>query len=418
MQERYHGVTTRFLRENERLIPTKENKLPFVIEPATAELGSVDFLQSFLSMHSNNIMHDIATYGAVLLRGFNITSTKEFEKTILTIDGMQGMRHFFMSEPGRELVDNLDYVFHTNSKIKTGGTLHLGGFHNENYYSPDVPSYISFCCFNPAKLGGETGLIHMGSVYEKLDIALKEQLEKKTFFVSKWPLAVIANRYQIKLEIAKKACVDFGLRVENDNFIVMHKPSVFKHPVIGKKIIQANLCAEIPALNDAILNHFISDYVGLKWMIHKLAWKYVGYHRLRKLSFMLPVLFHHPMKFFKMRKQVMQRIKQYNSNTYPRINSVFNADDIKTLAASMRDSYASFLWQKGDILLIDNLQVAHAGMPGKTNKKFPRKIRAMLCNPFKLSYLNEDSGLQNKDELLPETLGEIMHKIKSAHEQI
>lgn len=411
MREQCNGVTTRFLRENERLIPSKENKLPLVIEPASLEFASVDFIQSFLSTYSAEIANDIASYGAVLLRGFNVNSTKEFENTILSIQGMQGMSHLFMSEPGRERVDDLEYVFHTNTKVKTGGTLHLGGFHTENYYSPDVPNYISFFCLDPAKLGGETGLVHMGNVYEKLDASLREQLEKETFFVSKWPLGVIANRYQINPLDAKKACIDFGLGIENNNFITMHKPSVFQHPITNKKIIQANLCAELPALNDAILNHFMPNYTGRKWLLHKAAWKYIGYHRLRKLSLMLPALLHHPIKFLKMRKQIKQRMKQYSNNSHPRINSVFKPDDIKTLAATMRDNYASFLWKKGDVLIVDNLQVAHAGMPGKTNKTFPRKIRAMLCNPFKINYGDLASGQQAIGEQLDKTLGEIMHKM-------
>lgn len=409
--DQYNGVVTRFLRDYERLIPTQENQLPVVIEPASAESASFDFLQSYLTRHSSDILNDLAMYGAVLLRGFQINSTKEFEKTVLSIQGMQGMAHLFMSEPGRERVDGLDYVFHTNSKIKTGGTLHLGGFHTENYYSPDVPNYISFYCIEPAKLGGETGLIHMGSVYEKLDDGLKEALEKKTFFVSKWPLPIIANRYQIKPTCAKKACIDFGLDSDSDHSIIMHKPSVFKHPVTSKKIIQANLCAELTDLNDAILDHFIPDYKGLKWMIHKAAWQYIGYDRLRKLSLMMPALIRHPLKFLKMRKQIKKRMAQYSNNNHPRIKSVFSAFDIKTLAATMRDSYASFIWQKGDVLIIDNLQVAHAGMPGKTNKKYPRKIRAMLCNPLKINYSHCASGIQLKETMRCETLGEIMHKI-------
>jgi len=62
-------------------------------------------------------------------------------------------------------------------------------------------------------------------------------------------------------------------------------------------------------------------------------------------------------------------------------------------------------------LIIDNLQVAHAGMPGKTTKGFPRKIRAMMCNPFKMNYSCDAAGLQDKEIALQETLGEIMHKL-------
>lgn len=411
MDEQYIGIKTRFLRNDERLIPSKENKLPLVIEPASPEFAAGDVIRSFLSTNSYQIIENLASYGAILLRGFDIHSTKEFEKTILSIQGMQGMGHLFMSEPGRERVDDLEYVFHTNTKVKTGGTLHLGGFHTENYYSPDVPHYISFFCLSPAKLGGETGLIHMGNVYERLDGSLKETLEKKSFFVSKWPITVIANRYQTKPIDVKNACIDFGLNIENEQFITMHKPSVFKHPITEKKIIQANLCAELPMLNDVILKNFMPDYRGRKWMLHKAAWKFIGYHRLRKLSLMLPALLHHPIKFFKMRKQIQQRMKQYSNNSYPRINSAFKMNDIKTLAASMRDSYASFLWKKGDILIVDNLQVAHAGMPGKTNKRCSRQIRAMLCNPVKINYSKSESGLHDNVERLHETLGEIMHKI-------
>ncbi|MDP1603155.1 MAG: TauD/TfdA family dioxygenase [Legionella sp.] len=417
MKERYSGMTTRFLREDERLFSTMEETLPLVIEPVDNSWDA-NALQAFLTNNSKAILDDIATYGAVLLRGFTVGSTKEFEQTVLSIQGMRGMSHLFMSEPGRHLVDGLDYVFHTNSKIKTGGTLHLGGFHNENYYSPDVPSYISFFCLSPAKSGGETGLINMGRVYEKLDASLKEQLEKNPFFVSKWPLAVIANRYKISLEDAQKACVEFGLNLEENNHVVMHKPNVFKHPVTGENIIQANLCAELPALNDGILTHFTRHYTGWNWMVHKAAWTFLGYQRLRKYSLMLPELIRHPVRFFRMQKLIKQRISQYNSSPYPRIKSVFKPEDIQKLAALMHESYASFLWKKGDVLLIDNLQIAHAGMPGKTCKKFPRTIRAMLCNPFKISYSKTAPGLQHTENLLDATLGEIMQEISDKSKEL
>lgn len=405
------NVISRFLQSQESFIASKEKTLPLVIEPASAEFATPEFLQTFLAEHSSDIQQHIASYGAVLLRGFQVDTTKLFEQTVLSIQGMQGMSHLFMSEPGRERVDGLDYVFHTNNRVKTGGTLHLGGFHTENYYSPDVPSYISFCCLEPAKWGGETGLIHMSQVYAKLDEALKEKLEKKAFFVSKWPIPVIANRYHITPAKVKAVCVEFGLPVEDEKFVVMHKPSVFTHPVTGKKIVQANLCAEIPALNDRVLRHFIRDYRGFRWMMHRMAWKYIGYQRLRQWSLMLPALTRHPINFFKMRKEIRQRMKQYSANSLPRINSVFNEADIKTLASAMRESYASFLWQKGDVLLVDNLQVAHAGMPGKTTKKHPRNIRAMLCNPFKMPYTPSALGLQEKGELLAATLGETMERL-------
>ena len=142
MDNKYPGVITRFLHQDERLILSKDvNELPLVIE--AQDRSDVPFLQSFIKSHSAALLEDIATYGAVLFRGFDINTDEQFEKTILTIQGFHGISEAFMSEEGRVHVGPLNYVLHTNAVYKTGGTLYLGGFHTENYYSPDVPSYIS-----------------------------------------------------------------------------------------------------------------------------------------------------------------------------------------------------------------------------------------------------------------------------------
>ena len=180
----YDGVTTRCLREDERLINTKETEMPLVLEAK----GRTDlqFFQDFLKANSENLLEDAGKHGALLFRGFDIQSDKDFEKAILSLDGLHGISEAFMSEHGRERVDGLKYVLHTNTIYKTGGTLYLGGFHSENYYSPDVPGFISFCCLKPPKLGGETGLINMEKVYEHLDGELKKKLEHRPYFVGKW----------------------------------------------------------------------------------------------------------------------------------------------------------------------------------------------------------------------------------------
>ena len=118
----------------------------------------------------------------MLLRGFAVVSDEDFGKTVLAIQGFRGISDAFMSEEGRIHAGNLKYVLYTNAVYKTGGTLYLGGFHSENYYTPDVPSYICFCCFKPSVLGGETGLINMEKMYQHLDEELKKKLENNDFF--------------------------------------------------------------------------------------------------------------------------------------------------------------------------------------------------------------------------------------------
>lgn len=189
----YPDVTTRFLKPEERLIQSEEKEMPLVLEAKEANRG-LPFLQEWMRTHATQIMHDVATYGAVLFRGFDIHNEQDFENALCSLPEIRGISEAFMSEEGRIPVGNLKYVLHTNAVYKTGGTVYLGGFHSENYYSPDVPAYISFCCFKPSLQGGETGLINMEKIYAELASDLQAELEKKPFFVGKWLLSDLAHK--------------------------------------------------------------------------------------------------------------------------------------------------------------------------------------------------------------------------------
>ncbi|HHF7375935.1 TauD/TfdA family dioxygenase [Legionella bozemanae] len=278
MHKEYQGVVTRFLRQEERLILSEEKEMPRVIE---AE-GSTDvaFLQQFLASNSKQIIEDMAHYGAVLLRGFNISTDEQFEKIILSIPEFRGISEAFMSENGRVHVDNLQFVLHTNSVYKTGGTLYLGGFHTENYYSADVPSYLCFCCFQPSELGGETGLINTQKIYAHLQDELKQKLEKNAFFVCKWSVAEIAERYQIPQDAVKKICKKFNLLLageEEEQFVYMYKPSVWEHPFTKEKALQINML-ELPTLNYELRKCFMKDYKGTSWFWHRFFLEIANFH--------------------------------------------------------------------------------------------------------------------------------------------
>lgn len=409
MHSEYSGVNVRFLNQDERLISSKENEMPLVIE--ANDSTDVEFLQKFLAAHSTQILADIAHYGAVLLRGFNISSDDEFEKTVLSIREIRGISDAFMSEEGRTHTGDSKYVLHTNAVYKTGGTLYLGGFHSENYYNPDVPSYISFCCFKPSIRGGETGLVNMEKVYEHLGAELKNRLEKNTFFVSKWLISEVLDRYKISEEEVEKICHYFDLPIlgkNNNKFILMYKPSVFVHPQTKKKSLQINLFELIP-LNAEMRKHFINDYKGKIWFWHRVVWRLPEFV-LKILEFFYVItasFFYSPSAALKILLSKLtsynasKKIKNIASFNKEKVGSCFNDKDIKNIAKLMREYYSSCLWQKGDILLVDNRKVVHAGMPGSG----PRIVRAMICNPLDMKYsFSEDGVFKCKDRAL-ESIG-------------
>lgn len=406
MLHKYKEVTTRFLRDEERLILSQEKEMPLVLEAKTHH--DVSFLQTFLANHSKYIIQDIAEYGAVLLRGFTITTDKQFESIILSIPEFRGIKEAFMAENGRTHVDNLEYVLNTNSVYKTGGTLYLGGFHTENYYSTDVPGYIFFYCAKPPALGGETGLINTQKIYEHLDPLLQQKIEKNSFYVAKWLVSEIAERYGISQERVEEIAAEFNLPIigsGHERFVAMYKPCVFIHPLTQEKSLQVNLF-ELSALNHYLRKCFKSDYKGKEWFWHRFLWSLPSpvFNTLEYLAIATIAFTHSPQKSYKILQTKLAHFWA-DKSTKPMMDKVgtcFNSEDIKKLAQSMRDNYCSCLWQKGDILLVDNRKVMHAGMPGKGE----RTIRAMISNPIAMNYSFQQSGLLYANERKTSGVGE------------
>lgn len=413
INNQYSDVRTRFLRNDERLIVSCEQEMPLVIEPQTHKDAA--FLQDFLKTNSHRIVEDIAQYGAVLLRGFDITSDEQFEKTVLSIPEFKGISDAFMAENGRVHVDNLQFVLHTNAVYKTGGTLYLGGFHTENYYSSDVPGYICFFCREPSLLGGETGLINSAKLYQDLSPALQEKLEKNPYFVGKWLVSEVANRYQIPAETVIKLCKQYKLPLIGegyDTLIAMYKPSVFEHPLTQEKALQINLF-ELASLNSALRKCFMNDYQGRPWFWHRFFWKLPMrlFNAIENLAVMTIAFFHSPKQSFRILRTKYSSYKAFKKyqSTLPntqRVGACFTESDVAKLAQSMRNNYCSCLWQKGDILLVDNKKVMHAGMPGVGS----RIIRAMICNPLDVTYDYPSQGCINAQDSSSDALGVCLQK--------
>ncbi len=227
---------------------------------------------------------------------------------------------------------------------------------------------------------------------------LKKKLEKNTFFVCKWLVSEVAERYKISEATIEKLCKHFDLPIVGtgkDKFILMYKPSVFEHPETKKKSLQINLFEVLP-LNVELRKCFMKDYQGATWFWHRFFWKLPAFALsiLERTYIMCASFFHSPKDAFTI---LFNKIKTHKAakkkNNAPAFNDTkvghcFDKADVQELAKLMRAYYSSCLWQKGDVLIIDNRKVVHAGMPGAG----PRLVRAMICNPMEMQYSFQESG--------------------------
>jgi hypothetical protein len=414
MQHSYPGVITRHLRPDERFIQSDEQEMPLVIE--ADQTKDLNFLHQFLQTHSSKILADIARYGAVLLRGFTITKEADFQSTILSIDGLRGIEHAFMAEEGRVAVDKQKYVLHTNAVYKTGGTLYLGGFHSENYYSTDVPFYICFWCKQPSAIGGETGLINMRKVYAHMPDTLKKKLEQQNFYAGKWRIDEISERYHLCDQTIEKIAASFKIPIigkGKNRFLLMFKPNVFIHPYTDSQALQINFF-EIAGLNEALRECFMQDYAGKTWFWHRLIWRLPRWLLMciERAYIIMASFLYSPRGsfnvFFNKIRSMVAAMRHGNRSILraqtQRVGSCFTQQDVAELAQRMRQYYCSCLWKPGDVLLVDNLQVVHAGMPGAGQ----RTLRAMICNPLEMDYAYGQSGVLSCKERQIDTVGKHM----------
>jgi hypothetical protein len=191
----------------------------------------------------------------------------------------------------------------------------------------------------------------------------------------------------------------------------MYKPSIFVHPRTKIESLQINLF-ELPTLNDALRKCFVADYTGKDWFWHRFVWRLPRsvFAVFEYISVMLISLFKSPKESLQiLRSKIATLISSRKIDTSPEFNKVkvrscFPEKDVKNLAKLIRQYYSSCLWQKGDILLVDNMKVAHAGMPGAG----PRLVRAMICNPLDIRYSHSAPGVLSCKKRTSETIGYYM----------
>lgn len=407
---RMDSALSRPLYESERPFPSLARNLPWVLE-AHGGTTAASALASLIRSRASEIHEQLSDHGAVLLRGFAVESPRDFEHVLGGVPFLRPMNRYFMSEPGRRLVSGTQHVFNTNSVARTGGGFVFGVFHSENYHSPDVPAYVSFCALRRSWLGSETCLVNMADVYAELPEALRRKLEETPCAASIWSLSSVAGRYQLDPDEAARRCREAGLSViedEGKKYVVLIKPSVYRHPSTGRLSLQANLFTTLPSFKDAALRCFLPHFSGAAWSLHRTVWRSGIDLALFALAAAVRLLvqpsearkFLHEILPERARRapglgafitELVENVRAFLRNDglhavlarsgMKTLADLFSQPDIEVLAAAVEKHASLFTWREGDILLLDNQQLLHAGMPGYG----PRELFAMFFNPLALN---------------------------------
>jgi alpha-ketoglutarate-dependent taurine dioxygenase len=295
--------------------------LPRVLEPGVGEVDLADWLQG----NRDHVIGELESAGAVLFRGFRIDTPERLERVAGTLCSELFNEN---GEHPRDSVSGNVYtpVFYPPEKQLL--------WHNENSFNPQWPKRIFFACATPPGRGGETPLVDSREVYRRIDPEIRELFERKGVMYMRnyapglglqwWRVFQSRDRAEVE-----EICGRGGFAVEwkeGDRLkTTCVRPAVIRHPDTGEAcwFNQAQhwhvSCLE-PEVRESLTASFAEDD--------------------------LP------------------------RNCYFGDGSTIPDAAMDRVLSVYRDLEVSFPWQRGDVVLVDNILAAH----GRNPFEGPRKI--------------------------------------------
>jgi len=321
------------LPSSEELIQTsflqQEQNLPLVITPDIQDLDIFDWVKNEKQFLESKLLK----YGAILFRNCQLNSIADFERLAQTICP--------------SLFGNYGDLPRTGVSDKVYGSTPYPAdktilFHNESSHLHCYPQKIWFYCVQPAQEGGETPIVDCRQIYQLLDTQLREKLEQKQ-------LMYVRNYIE-------------GLDVSWQDFFHTEDKSV-----VEKHCLQSEMEFEWLPNN------------GLRTSKKRPA---IAQHPITKeKTFFNQIQLHHISYLdSQVRESLLSVFSAENlpRNVYYGDASPLQPEDIEAINRAYEQATKSFPWQKGDVLMLDNMLTAHSRNPYKGDRKIVVAMGEMI----------------------------------------
>ena len=307
-----------------------EQPLPLVIRPAVAGLDPLAWARGNREL----IEERLRKHGAVLFRGFGV-------------DGVEALHAFVEAAVG----DLMEYRERSSPRHEQGDRVYTSTdhpadqrifLHNEHSYARRFPLKLFFCCVVPAEEGGQTPIADTRRVFERIDPAVRERFARHGWmyvrnfgdgFGLPWQTVFQTS----EPEEVEAYCARAGIQCEwkpgNRLRTRQVRPAVAVHPRTG----------ETTWFNHATFFHVST----------------------------LPA---------EMRQGLLADFAQDDlpNNTYYGDGSPIEPETVEALREAYRAETVMFDWERGAVLLVDNMLTSHAREPFRG----ARKVLVAMADPF------------------------------------
>jgi alpha-ketoglutarate-dependent taurine dioxygenase len=304
------------------------SRLPLVVQAdANADL------RVHCDRHAEEIQRSLLEHGAVLLRGFTVNRAA-FSELVERLWGAR-LDYTYRSTPRSAVADKV----YTATLYPANRSIPL---HCEEAYQTDWPLKIAFYCEQAATLGGETPLADMMAVTRRLDPALLARFrERGVQYVRTYAAGIDLPWTEVfqthsRVEVERYCAVhdiEFSWRADGSLQTRQRCQGTARHPQLGLELF----------FNQAHLFHISS--LGTELEAATLA--ALGESNLPR-------------------------------NAYFGDGAPIPRADLEAVRAALRRETVVFSWRNADVLLLDNMQVAH----GRSPFKGARSVLVAMSQPY------------------------------------
>jgi amino acid adenylation domain-containing protein len=288
--------------------------LPLVLEPDAVDVDLAEWAGSnrhFIDRH-------LLKHGAILFRGFPINSVVEFEEFACAICPE------LFGEYGDLPREQQGGKVYGSTPYPADETIL---FHNESSHMHRWPMLIWFYCVKAAEQGGESPILDCRRIYQLMEPSLRERFEQKGLMYVRnftegldvsWQKFFHTNDRSAAEKYCREAGIDFEWKGENGLRTRQLCPAVVRHPQTG----------ELVFFNQLQLHHVASLAPAVRQSLLSMT-----------------------------REEDLPRHVYYGDA------SAIEDSVMQYLDELYRANAVSFPWQERDVLMLNNMLVAHSRNP-------------------------------------------------------
>jgi alpha-ketoglutarate-dependent taurine dioxygenase len=312
----------------EPLIPGEN--IPVVVQPVVEGVN----LLGWATNNKEMIETLLLKHRAILFRNFNVNTTAQFNQLIEATSSGELLEYRDRSSPRHEIAGKI----YTSTDYPAEQKIFL---HNEGTYWLTWPLKIYFGCLTAPSQAGETPIADCRNIFQRIHPWIRERfIQKNVLYVRNyndgfgltWQTVFQTTDRAVVEEYCRRNAIEFewkGDRLKTR----FCRQAVAKHPQTGEMV----------------------------WFNHATF-----FH----VSTLEPT----------MREALLAEFKEEDlpNNTYYGDGSPIEPSVLDELREAYRQEKVTFPWQAGDVLMLDNMSIAH----GRESFVGPRKVVVGMAEPF------------------------------------